>query len=82
MKSSAEGNEIKFRVAFENSNIGIALVGINGDIVKINRKMCSIFGYSEDELLKMKMDDLSLEDDKNIKSLYSEREKKVRRTFI
>jgi PAS domain S-box-containing protein len=45
-----ESNE-QFRGAFEDAPIGLALVAPDGRFLKVNRSLCEIVGYAEDELL-------------------------------
>ena len=40
-----------YRSAFEQAAIGMALVGLNGAWLRVNRGLCRIVGYSERELL-------------------------------
>lgn len=40
-----------FENAFENAAIGMALVSLYGEWIRVNRSLCHIVGYSEDELL-------------------------------
>jgi len=42
--------EERFRYAFENANIGICLVDTKGCFLRVNNRMCEIFGYSQEEL--------------------------------
>lgn len=44
-------SEERFRSAFDFAAIGMALVGTNGGWLQVNRALCSILGYSEEELL-------------------------------
>jgi PAS domain S-box-containing protein len=43
-------SEERFRSAMENSAIGMALVALDGKWIKVNRALCEIIGYSEEEL--------------------------------
>lgn len=46
-------NELSlFTNAFHHAAIGMALVGPDGRWIKVNRSLCHIIGYSEEELLK------------------------------
>jgi PAS domain S-box-containing protein len=47
-------SEEQFRMAMENSAIGMALVSPGGKWLRVNRAICHILGYSEDELLTLK----------------------------
>lgn len=42
----------RFRAVFDQAAIGIALVGTDGRWLLVNRRLCEILGYSEQELLK------------------------------
>ena len=44
-------SEERFRSAFEDAPIGVALVGLDGRRFRLNRALCEMLGYSEDELL-------------------------------
>lgn len=56
-------SEQKFRAAFEHSAIGMALVSLKGRWLKVNRRLCDIVGYREQELLSMSFHDLTHPDD-------------------
>lgn len=45
-------SEERFRDAFENAPIGVALVNLNGHYFKVNQALCEMLGYSEEELLE------------------------------
>jgi PAS domain S-box-containing protein len=40
----------RFRKMFDYSAIGMSLTGLDGTIIKANRSLCSVFGYSKEEL--------------------------------
>ncbi len=44
-------SEERFRGAFEDAPIGVALVGLDGRRFRVNRALCEMLGYSEEELL-------------------------------
>jgi len=56
-------SEQKFRAAFEHSAIGMALVSLKGRWLKVNKRLCDIVGYREQELLSMSFHDLTHPDD-------------------
>jgi PAS domain S-box-containing protein len=64
MKTAAEAeavareSEERFRATFEQAAVGIALVGMEGDWLRFNRKLCDILGYTPDELLKLSYHDV------------------------
>jgi diguanylate cyclase (GGDEF)-like protein/PAS domain S-box-containing protein len=52
-----------FETAFSYAPIGMALVGLNGRWLKVNRAICRMTGWSEEELLERTFDDLAHPDD-------------------
>ena len=52
-------SEERFRHAFENASIGMCLVDTEGRFVKVNNQMCEIFGYSQQELEAMTVNDIT-----------------------
>jgi PAS domain S-box-containing protein len=56
----------QFKGAFDHSAIGMALVSTEGKWLKVNRKVCEIVGYEEEELLKKTFQDITHPDDLNI----------------
>lgn len=52
-------SEERFRLAFENAAIGIALVAPSGDFLRVNQALCEMLGYSEAELLARSFQDVS-----------------------
>ncbi len=45
-----EQNEAEYRRTFENAAVGIAHVGLDGEWLRVNDKLCEIVGYSKDDL--------------------------------
>lgn len=45
-------SEDRFRKAFDYAAIGMALVSLRGKFLKVNRALCEITGYHEEELLE------------------------------
>ena len=56
-------NEELFRQILNNSPIGIALRDINGKWLKLNKALCNILGYTEEELFKIDYEKLTHPDD-------------------
>ncbi|WOD37034.1 PAS domain S-box protein [Nodosilinea sp. E11] len=52
-------SEERFRQAFDNAAIGIALVAIGGRFLKVNRSLCEMLGYSEAEMLERSFQDIT-----------------------
>lgn len=56
-------SDSKFKDAFNHAAIGMALVGLDGRWLKVNRSLCEIVGYSEDELLTRTLQDITHPED-------------------
>jgi len=56
-------SEERFRSAFDNAPIGIALVSPDGRWTKVNRALCEILGYSLDEILELNFKSMIFPDD-------------------
>jgi len=65
--------EERFRLAFENANIGMCLVDLQGRLTKVNHQMCKIFGYSHEELERMTVNDLVHPEDLDISPTFIKR---------
>jgi PAS domain S-box-containing protein len=50
-KQEVEENELKFRMMYENTSIGIAVISLDFKIMAANNAYCKMLGYSEKELL-------------------------------
>ena len=50
MRQALAASERRFRAAFDDAPNGIALIGLNGEILQANRAGCELLGYSEREL--------------------------------
>lgn len=56
-------SEERFRLAFENANIGVWLIDLEGALLRVNNRMCQILGYTQDELERMNVDDVTYRED-------------------
>ncbi|BAN50766.1 PAS domain S-box protein [Metapseudomonas resinovorans] len=56
-------SETRFRDAMDHSAIGMALVGLDGRLQRVNHALCDMLGYSEDELITLSFQDLTHPDD-------------------
>ena len=70
-------SERDFRWIFEQAVVGIAVVSLDLQILKVNRILCELLGYSEDDLKKMTVEEITHTDDremtwKNIKNTVTE----------
>ncbi len=52
-----------FRDTFEQVAVGMGQISLSGKWLKVNQKLCEILGYSREELLKMRLHDLTHPDD-------------------
>ncbi len=59
-------SEERFRLAFENVNIGMCMVDLNGNLIRVNKQMSQIFGYSQKKLEKMTVNDIAYPADANV----------------
>ncbi len=58
-EESLRESEERFRLGFENANIGMCLVDLSGSIFRVNGQMCEMFGYDKTEMERMKVDDIA-----------------------
>lgn len=56
-------NEEAFRGNFEQAAIGMALLNEKGQWLKVNKKLCQIIGYTEEELVKLTFQDITHPED-------------------
>ncbi|OLE54799.1 MAG: hypothetical protein AUG51_06770 [Acidobacteria bacterium 13_1_20CM_3_53_8] len=54
-----------FRSAFDYAAIGMALVATDGRWLQVNKSLCEIVGYSEEDLLSMRFQEITHPDDLN-----------------
>lgn len=60
--------EQRFRSIFENSSLGIALVGLNGKYLMVNDALCQIMGYSPEEMEHLTLFQLTHPEDIDLSS--------------
>jgi len=58
-------SEERFRRVFEDGPLGMAIVDRNRRFVSVNRMCCEMFGYSEDELRKKTIEDVTHPDNRD-----------------
>lgn len=56
-------SEERFRATFEHAAVGAAQVGTDGRWLRVNRRLCEIVGYEEDELLGLTFQDITHPED-------------------
>ncbi|HWI21413.1 MAG TPA: diguanylate cyclase [Baekduia sp.] len=52
-----------FAQAFEHAPLGMAIVDLDGQILRVNPALCALLGYSEEQLLQSNVVDLTHQDD-------------------
>lgn len=58
-----EESERRFRLTLINAPIGLAVVSLEGRWLMVNHALCTMLGYSEDELLRKTFQDITHPDD-------------------
>ena len=53
IEAALRQSEEFFRAIFEQAAVGINIADADGKLIKVNQKMCEMFGYTEAELLDM-----------------------------
>jgi PAS domain S-box-containing protein len=59
-------SEARFRRTFELAGSGMAHIGMDRRFIRVNRRLCDILGYREDEMLKLTGRQISHPDDLDI----------------
>jgi len=54
----------RFRSAFKDAPIGMAIVDLDGDVQRVNERLCHATGRTRDEIVGNRLDALVLEDDR------------------
>jgi diguanylate cyclase (GGDEF)-like protein/PAS domain S-box-containing protein len=63
----------RFRSVFDCAPIGVAVVSLDGRYLQVNRSLCEILGYSEDELLATTWQEITYPDDLATSLAYARR---------
>ena len=66
MQERIIANEKRFRSYFEQSRIGIAITSVDNKWIEVNNYLCSMLGYSSEELYKMTFAELIYPEDSGI----------------
>ena len=56
-------SETRFRATFEQAAVGVAQISPDGRWLKVNKRLCDIVGYSDEELLHATFQDITHPDD-------------------
>lgn len=62
-EAALRSTEARFQTIFESSVAGIAMLAPDGQFLQANPAFCNFLGYSEDELLQLKITDVTHPDD-------------------
>jgi PAS domain S-box-containing protein len=63
MEAALVESERRFRTTFEAAAVGVALVGLDGKWLQVNRCLCDLLGYAKPELLAKTFQDITHPDD-------------------
>lgn len=62
-------SETEFRAAFEDAPVGMAITGLHGEsayrFLRVNRALCAMFGATEEELVGVKISEVTHPDDRD-----------------
>ncbi len=72
-ESRLRESEERFRSAYEHAAIGMALISLDGRWLQVNRSLCEMLGYTEQELLAATSRDITHPGDLNTDIEYSRR---------
>jgi PAS domain S-box-containing protein len=61
--SALRDSEERFRSSFDHAPIGMAVVALNGRFLQVNRALCELVGYTEQEMLGKSSQDIVYPDD-------------------
>jgi diguanylate cyclase (GGDEF)-like protein/PAS domain S-box-containing protein len=71
-EDSLQDSEQQLRAMFDNAEVGISVTGLDLEYLRVNDKYCDIVGYAREELLRMRVPQVNL--DENVGSLVHYRE--------
>ncbi|MGA1974420.1 MAG: PAS domain S-box protein [Conexivisphaerales archaeon] len=57
-----------FKSAFEDAAVGMAMTGLDGRWMKVNRALCETLGYTEEELLSKTFEEVTYAEDRDVNS--------------
>jgi len=65
VQAALRDSEERYRRTFELAGSGLAQVDLDGRFMRVNHRLCEMFGYSEAELVGMSVKDLSHPEDRD-----------------
>ncbi len=63
-------SENRFRATFEQAAVGIAHIGLQGEWLRVNQKLCEIVGYTSQELQELTFQDITYPEDLDLDLQY------------
>ncbi|MGL1932312.1 MAG: transporter substrate-binding domain-containing protein [Desulfotalea sp.] len=63
IQDALQASEEKFRQTFEHIPVGIVKCDPKGNVMEVNKRFCTMLGYSLEELIKMNFRDICFPDD-------------------
>jgi diguanylate cyclase (GGDEF)-like protein/PAS domain S-box-containing protein len=81
-RENSRESDQRFRSAFEDAPIGMAIVGLDGGIQRVNERLTIATGRSEDQLLGMRLEELTPEEDRDGSVWPSEAGVEIERRFM
>ncbi|VXD12283.1 putative Multi-sensor hybrid histidine kinase [Planktothrix serta PCC 8927] len=63
IESHLRESEKRFRSAFENASIGMAILNLEGEWLQVNQALCEMLGYTQTELLNLTFQEITPPDD-------------------
>ncbi|MEC4986585.1 MAG: diguanylate cyclase, partial [Oscillatoria sp. PMC 1076.18] len=72
LKNSLAETEQALAATFEETNVGIAHIAVDGTLLRFNENFCKIFGYTHRELANQKLTKITHPDDLEMDKLYLE----------
>ena len=67
-RQALKESEERFRNSFDNAPIGMALVDTDDHFVQVNRALCNILGYTQDELLSKSIPEITHPKDRELET--------------
>lgn len=66
-------SEQRFHGTFDQAAVGIAHVSLDGQWLRVNRRLCDIVGYTEEEMLALRFQDITYPEDQGTDAEYTSR---------
>jgi two-component system, NtrC family, sensor kinase len=63
VRSRLGESQLAFQAMFEQAAVGMAMVSPDGKMLRVNRRLCEIVGYTADEMARLRFQDLTHPED-------------------